>query len=44
MEGNPVAPEVNVVSLSIVLLEGTLAKLGGLHWHRLLFGGQRNFL
>ena len=38
------APEVDVASLSTVLLEGTLAKLGGLHRHRLLFGGQRNFL
>ena len=28
MEGNPVAPKVDVVSHSIVLLEGTLVKLG----------------
>ena len=35
-EGNPVALEVDVVSLSIALLEGTLVKLGGLHRRRLL--------
>ena len=43
-EGNPVVPEVDVASLSTVLLEGTLAKLGGLDRRRLLLGGQRNFL
>jgi len=39
VEGYPVASEANVVSRSIVLLEGTLANLGGLHRQMLLFGG-----
>ena len=43
-EGNLMAPEVDIVSLSTKLLEGTLAKLGGLYRRRLLLGGQRNFL
>ena len=43
-EGNPVAPEVDVASLSAVILEGTLANLGGLHWQRMLSGVQRNYL
>ena len=41
VEGNPVAPKVDVASCSTVLLEGTLVKLGGLHWQRLLSRGQR---
>lgn len=36
MEGNPLALEVDVVSHSTVLLEGTLGKLGYLHRQRLL--------
>jgi len=44
VEANPGAPEVDVVSHSIVLLEGTLAKLGGLHRQRLLSRGQCNYL
>jgi len=30
-EGNPVVPEVDVASHSLVLLEGTLVNLGCLH-------------
>lgn len=30
-KGNPMEPEIDVASCSAVLLEGNLAKLGGLH-------------